>query len=161
MGAGLNHVSVRVDDLDESVRFYREAFGLEPIVAPSFDAPVAWLRAGELQVHLYEKPGPRPDSGHFALHVEDFGAVYRFGVETGSLSRGSHGHAVYVLPGGEAQMYLRDPSGNMVEVDHHDAGRWRAEIPEMVDLADIYPQAEGADEATLFLFLQPGEGARR
>lgn len=94
MGAGLNHVSVRVDDLGESVRFYREAFGLDPIVAPSFDAPVAWLRAGELQVHSYEKPGPRPDSGHFALHVEDFGAVYRFAVETGSLSRGGHGHAV-------------------------------------------------------------------
>jgi len=48
-------------------------------------------------------------------------------------------------------MYVVDPSGNRVEIDHPDAERWRSKIPEMVALADIYPQPEGAAEATLFL----------
>jgi hypothetical protein len=48
-------------------------------------------------------------------------------------------------------MYVRDPSGNVVEVCHPDAARWRAEIPELVRLADLYPQNAAADRATLFL----------
>jgi len=102
-------------------------------------------------VHLYEKADGPERSGHFALAVDDFGAVYRRAVARGVLARDDRGHAVYVHPSGEAQMYVVDPSGNRVEVDHPDAERWRSKIPEMVALADIYPQPEGAAEATLFL----------
>ena len=151
MRVGLNHVSVRVDDLAVAVRFYEELFGLERLVAPGFDAPVAWLRAGDLQVHLYEKADGPERSGHFALAVDDFGALYRRAVAAGVLARDEQGNAVYVHPSGEAQLYVVDPSGNRVEVDHPDAERWRTEIPEMVALADLYPQPAGAERATLFL----------
>ena len=151
MRVGLNHVSVRVDDLAVAVRFYEELFGLERLAAPGFDAPVAWLRAGDLQVHLYEKADGPERSGHFALAVDDFGDVYRRAVALGVLARDGQGHAVYVHPSGEAQMYVVDPSGNRVEVDHREAERWRSEIPEMVALADIYAQPDGAERATLFL----------
>ena len=48
-------------------------------------------------------------------------------------------------------MYVHDPGGNVVEVCNRDAGRWREQIPEMVRLADLYPQNAYADRATLFL----------
>ena len=94
---------------------------------------------------------PQPSPGHFALEVDDFGAVYRWAMETGVLSRSADGNAVFELPGGECQMYVHDPSGNVVEVCHPDAARWRTEIPELVRLADLYPQNADADRATLFL----------
>jgi catechol 2,3-dioxygenase-like lactoylglutathione lyase family enzyme len=148
--AGLNHVGIRVDDLDAAIRFYAEGFGLERIAAPSFGPPVAWLRAGSLQLHLTETRTPQPSPGHFALEVDDFGAVYRWAVETGVLSQPADGYAVFELPGGECQMYLHDPSGNVVEVCHPDAARWTKEIAGLVRLADVYPQNADADRATLF-----------
>ena len=151
MRVGLNHVSIQVDDLEVAVRFYVELFGLERIAAPAFDAPVAWLRVGDLQVHLYEKAGARERLGHFAFQVDDLGVLYRRALEAGVLARDEQGRAVYVHPSGEAQLYLVDPSGNRVEVNHPDAELWRDQIPEMVALADIYPQEPGAEEATLFL----------
>jgi lactoylglutathione lyase len=149
--SSLNHVGVRVDDLDAAIRFYTEGFGLERIPAPSFGSPVVWLRAGSLQLHLTESLLPQPSPGHFALEVEDFGAVYRWATEIGVLSRAADGQAVFELPGGECQMYVRDPGGNVVEVCHPDAARWREEIPELVRLEDLYPQNADANRATLFL----------
>jgi catechol 2,3-dioxygenase-like lactoylglutathione lyase family enzyme len=156
MHASLNHVTVQVDELEASIRFYEEMFGLERLVAPNFGVPVAWLRVGDLQVHLTERPGP--PSGHFALQVADLGAVYRRAVENGSLARDAQGHAVYILPSGEIQLYVLDPSSNVVEVNHHDAERWRTEIPEMVALGDLHGQSEDAPSATLFLFREAAGG---
>ena len=107
----LNHVGVRVDDLDAAIRFYAEGFGLERIPAPSFGPPVVWLRAGSLQLHLTETQVAQPSPGHFALEVDDFGAVYRWATAAGVLSRAADGSAVFELPGGECQMYLHDPGG--------------------------------------------------
>jgi catechol 2,3-dioxygenase-like lactoylglutathione lyase family enzyme len=149
--ASLNHVGVRVDDLDAAVRFYAEGFALERIPAPSFGPPVVWLRAGSLQVHLTETRAPQPSPGHFALEVDDFGGVYRWAVGAGVLSRAPGGEAVFELPGGECQLYVVDPSGNVVEVCHPAAAQWREQIPEMVPLADLYPQNADAVWATLFL----------
>ena len=151
VGAALNHVGVRVDDLDAAVRFYADGFGLERVPAPSFGAPVVWLRAGSLQLHLTESATKQPSPGHFALAVDDFGAIYRWASARGVLLRGPDGSAVFELPGGECQLYVHDPGGNVVEVCHRDAARWRSEIPEMVPLADLYPQNADAGRATLFL----------
>ena len=57
----------------------------------------------------------------------------------------------FILPSGEVQLYVLDPSGNVIEANHHDAERWRDEIPGMVEHADLVPQFPGAAEATLFL----------
>ena len=77
---GLNHVGIRVDDLDAAIHFYAEGFGLERIAAPSFGSPVVWLRAGSLQLHLTVKTrAPQPSAGHFALEVDDFGSSLPLG----------------------------------------------------------------------------------
>ena len=147
--SSLNHVGVRVDDLDAAIRFYAEGFGLERIPAPSFGPPVVWLRAGSLQLHLTETQVAQPSPGHFAFEVDDFGAVYRWATAAGVLSRAADGSAVIELPGGECQMYLHDPAGNVVEVCHPDAARWRDEIPG-IRLADVHPQNADADKASSF-----------
>jgi lactoylglutathione lyase len=62
---GFTHTSVHADDLDESVRFYNELFGMEEIPAPDFPFPVRWLRLGDLQLHLFQSEDPAPKGHHF------------------------------------------------------------------------------------------------
>jgi catechol 2,3-dioxygenase-like lactoylglutathione lyase family enzyme len=149
--ARLNHVSVSAPDLDESVRFYTEVFGMEVLPSPDFGYPLRWLRVGDLQLHLYPRPEPRT-SAHFALEVEDFDALYRRAKEMGICDGQTHRHHLWELDSGEVQLYLRDPAGNLIEIVSPDA---RALAPETAaDMrkrsGDRPPSAEGL-EATLFL----------
>ena len=140
---GLNHVSVVAHDLDESVRFYVDVLGLEPLPTPAFGFPVQWLRAGSLQVHVFERPDDPPAYAHFALEVDDVVAVYERASELGILDRTAFGYAIAELPGGEAQLYLRDPAGNLLELDHPDGAAARKRIDEMILIADRLPQPDG------------------
>jgi len=148
----LNHVSVIAHDLEESVRFYVDVLGLEPIPTPNFGFPVQWLRVGDRQVHLFERPGGSPSHAHFALEIDDFMGVYRRVKEHGALDHETFGNAMYELPDGGIQLYVRDPAGNLVELDHRDASTIpREQVPEYARLADRLPQEGDALRATLFL----------
>jgi lactoylglutathione lyase len=145
----LNHVSVSARKLEESVRFYRELFGLRPIPTPNFGFPVQWLQVGDLQLHLFERDAGAPRYHHFALTVDDFTALYEKASELGIFDRETFGHHVYELPGNCAQMYVRDPAGNCVEIDCRDAaGIDRSVVTELRPLAN--PQSEENRRATLF-----------
>jgi catechol 2,3-dioxygenase-like lactoylglutathione lyase family enzyme len=74
---GFTHVSINAHDLDESVRFYQELFGMEEVPAPEFPFPIRWLRAGDLQLHLVESEDTAPGVHHFGLEVDDFEAAYQ------------------------------------------------------------------------------------
>lgn len=145
MGAtvGLNHVSVVARDLEESTRFYVEMLGLTPVATPDFGFPVQWLEAGDQQVHLFERPDGPPASAHLALEVDDLVGVYERARELDVLDRTTFGYAVAELPGGEGQLYLRDPAGNLVELDHPDGAGARSRIGEMIVLAERRPQPAG------------------
>ena len=73
---GFTHTSVHAHDLDESVRFYQELFGMEEIPAPDFPFPVRWLRLGNLQLHLFQSDETVPLGHHFGVDVDDFEAAY-------------------------------------------------------------------------------------
>jgi catechol 2,3-dioxygenase-like lactoylglutathione lyase family enzyme len=139
---GLNHVSVVARDLEASVRFYVDVLGLEPLPTPDFGFPVQWLRAGSLQVHLFERPDPPPTYAHFALEVDDVVALYERARAADALDE-SFGYTIAELPGGEAQLYVRDPAGNLLELDHPDGAAARQRIPEMIVLAERLPQPDG------------------
>lgn len=123
MGAiGLNHVSVSARDLDESVRFYVEVLGLELIPTPNFGIRVQWLLLGDRQLHIFERADIDPPTNHhFAVDVDDFEAVYLAAKERGIHDVTAFGSNIYRLPDGAVQMYLRDPGGNLVEIDWPDA----------------------------------------
>jgi lactoylglutathione lyase len=147
----LNHVSVVAHDLAGSLRFYVDELGLEPLPTPNFGFPVQWLRAGEMQVHLFEQPGDPPPHAHFALEVDDAMATYRRMKELGALDHDTFGNCMYELPDGGLQLYVRDPAGNLVELDHPDASSLdRTEVPEYARLADRLPQEGDALRATLW-----------
>ena len=151
MAPALNHVSVVAEDLAVSMRFYVDELGLEPLPTPDFGFPVVWLRAGECQVHLFERPGAAPSHAHFGLEIAEFMPVYRRMKELGALDHVTFGNAMYELPDGGIQMYVRDPAGNLVELDHPDAATIpRDEVPEYKRLADVRPQVGEAMRSTLW-----------
>ena len=102
------------------MRFYAGLFGIEEVPAPDFASPVRWLRVGDLQLHLFLSEDPAPARHHFALDVDDFEAVYRRASETGARVQSGNYSTVRELPDGAVQMYLRDPAGNLVEVNWPD-----------------------------------------
>lgn len=143
---GFTHVSVHAHDLDESARFYIELFGMEEIPAPEFPFPVRWLRVGDLQLHLFQSEEPAPQGHHFGLDVDDFEAIYRKANELGVQIQSGYFANLYELPDGAVQLYLRDPAGNMVEVNWPDVSTLdRSMVP------DIEKVDAGAKGATLYL----------
>jgi catechol 2,3-dioxygenase-like lactoylglutathione lyase family enzyme len=148
---GLNHVSISARDLEESARFYEELFGLERLATPTFSVPVVWLRVGDRQLHLFQqREGEPPQLHHFGLEVDDFEAFYLRLEELG-VRDPAWFSSIYELPSGEVQMYLRDPGGNLVEIDWPDARTLdRSIVTDLRRLADDQPQADGAERASLF-----------
>jgi lactoylglutathione lyase len=146
-----NHVSVHAFDLEESLRFYIDVFGLERLPSPNFSTHVEWLRVGEQQLHLFKSENPAPRSHHFALDVDDFEAAYLKAKELELLDDETFGAAVRELPDGAVQMYIRDPSGNLVEVNWPDVSTLdRSVITDIRSVADERPQTGEAASATLY-----------
>ncbi len=147
----INHVSLSARNLTESVAFYVDVLGLESVPAPDFGFPVAWLRLGDTQIHLFEHLTREPPiSHHVAIEVDDFPAVLRIVVERGIADHDTFGHWLYRLPDGAAQMYLRDPGGNLIEVDYPNAGELDPELTREIRPLRL-PQTGDAALATLWV----------
>ena|SRR5436190_17836744 len=148
----INHVSIPCRDLDESERFYREAFGLERIPAPDFRRPVRWLQLGENQLHLMEIPEQEPLPGqHFGFDVDDFEAAFVRLRDLGALDDETHVHPLWELPDGSVQMYARDPAGNLIEVNWPDVSTLdRDVVGEIPRRADDVPQSDEGRRAKLY-----------
>ena len=136
----MNHVSVVAHDL-ESIRFYVDVLGLEPV--PDADVPASRCggSGGRPPGAPLRAPGRAADPRPLRLAVDDIVAVYERARELGILDR-RFGYAIAELPGGEAQLYVRDPSGNLLELDHPDGAAARERIEEMILSASV-PQPDG------------------
>jgi lactoylglutathione lyase len=143
---GFTHVSVHAHDLDESMRFYTELFGMEEIPAPGFPFPVRWLRVGDLQLHLFQSDDPAPQGHHFGIEVDDFEATYEKVQEMGVQEESGYFSNVFELPDGAVQLYVRDPAGNMVEVNWPDVTTLDRSV-----VGEIEEVGAGDDGATLYL----------
>lgn len=153
MTATINHVSVLARDIDESVTFYRDLFDMEPVATPRFDVPVRWLQCDGAQLHLFERDVEPPSYHHFGLTVSDFETVYRRAVEADCLANwGESPASLYELPDGAVQLYLRDPAGNLVEVNWPAVETLPEEIRSAVtDRDELISQTGEAARATLGL----------
>lgn len=103
----VTHVNLRVDRLEEAVRFYRDVMGLEPVERRDTKGRGAWFRLGALEVHLAEDAAPQPRSKrHFAVEVADLTAARKTADAAGAeIDQEEAG-----------RFWMRDPAGNRIEV---------------------------------------------
>ena len=115
----LDHVVLRVADLDRSIAFYRDVLGCrEERRVESIS--LVQMRAGESLIDLIPVPSePDPEGGnmdHFALRIDPFDAA--------NLRRHLAGHGIavgevasrYGAEGSVPSLYIEDPDGNTVEL---------------------------------------------
>jgi catechol 2,3-dioxygenase-like lactoylglutathione lyase family enzyme len=109
--AGIHHVSINVSDVAVARAFYVDVLGLvERTDRPDFDFDGAWLDAAGQQVHLIAGEVPPRMGQHFAFQVDDLDAVV-------TELRGRGVRVSDPQPVATAlQSFLRDPCGNMVEL---------------------------------------------
>ena len=113
----INHVSVNARDLRESVAFYVDLLAAQPIPVPNFGVPVAWLALGDTQLNLFERNLQPTSHHHFAVTVDDLEPAYRVAERRGAFDRTAFGNHLVELPGDVVQLYVRDPAGNLAEID--------------------------------------------
>lgn len=117
--SGVHHVALLVDDLGAARHFYGDVMGLPEIAErPGFKVDGAWFQLGANQLHIIVGDGPPPASApqgqHFALQVSDLDAAIA-SIEAHGISVLSFGGKF--LPGAGHQAFLRDPSGNSIELN--------------------------------------------
>jgi catechol 2,3-dioxygenase-like lactoylglutathione lyase family enzyme len=112
----INHVALVVTNLEEACQFYEKELDLEAIPAFLFDYPTAFFKINEdQQLHLTEWEDVFSFRGHICLQVDDINAIYWRMKELGVIDIKPWGH-VRQLPDGPIQMFVRDPSGNLLEL---------------------------------------------
>ena len=153
MTARINHVSVNARDLQESVDFYVELLGAELIPTPNFGLPVQWLALGRTQLHLFERDIQPTSHHHLGITVDDLEPVYRVAERRGAFDRQAFRNHLVELPGDVVQLYLRDPAGNLVEIDHSgDRSAARRTLRAQVKpLWEFNPQSEEQMQGRLFV----------
>ena len=145
----INHVSIVAESLDESAHFYEELFGMTRLPTAKFPEPVLWLRLGDVQIHLFESDSDAPTPRHHvSFDVDDFEAVYARAKQMGILDSQVFGSPLRIHPAGWVQLYLRDPAGNLLEVDWPDATTLAPET--RADAKTLGGQEGDAAAATLY-----------
>ncbi len=112
----INHVALVVDNLERACDFYEKEFNLSPLPAYKFDYPAQFYKINEdQQLHLTEWKDKPSFRGHVCIQVDDFNAVFWRMKELSAIDITPWGK-VRRLPDGGMQMFVRDPSQNLVEI---------------------------------------------
>jgi len=148
----INHVSINAVDIEEAGRFYEELLGMERLPTPNFGFPVYWLRLGAVQLHLFQTGSRSGGNHHVGIEVDDFEAVFRRLAEVDLFEKDGFFSKMYEMPDGAVQMYFRDPSGNLVEIDHPDVSQLDRSLfgARLVRLDTLFDQSEENRRGTLF-----------
>jgi catechol 2,3-dioxygenase-like lactoylglutathione lyase family enzyme len=148
----INHVSVNALDLAESVDFYVDLLGAERIATPNFGIPVQWLALGNTQLHLFERDLTPASHHHLGITVDDLEPVFRAAERRDAFDRRAFGNHLVLLPGDVVQLYLRDPAGNLVEIDFHGPERLPDDMrAQLKALWDLNPQDDENMSGRLFV----------
>ena len=152
MSNRINHVSVHARDLQESTDFYAELAGATPIATPNFGGEVRWLGLGDTQLHLFRRDLEPSSRHHFAIAVDDIEAAYRAAERRGALDRTTYRNHLIELPGDIVQLYVRDPAGNLVELNAVGASALPEDLrAQMKPLRELYPQSDENLSARLYV----------
>jgi catechol 2,3-dioxygenase-like lactoylglutathione lyase family enzyme len=145
-------VSINARDLQESVDFYVDLLGAELLTTPNFGIPVQWLALGRTQLHLFEKDLQPTSHHHLGITVDDLEPVYRAAERHNAFDDEAFGNRLVELPGDVVQLYLRDPSGNLVEIDMAGKDNLPDDLrAQLKALWDFHPHSEEQLTARLFV----------
>jgi catechol 2,3-dioxygenase-like lactoylglutathione lyase family enzyme len=133
-----SHVGISVRDLERSIAFYRDMFGLQPLMeimpfgGPQFEAimdipgatgRMCMIGKGTTHLELFEFAGgkakdpayPVSDHGlsHFGFEVDDIAETYAR-LEAAGVR--IHSPVITFMGGGMKAAYCRDPDGNVFEI---------------------------------------------
>jgi len=148
----INHVSINARDLQASTDFYVDLLGAELVATPNFGLPVQWLALGRTQLHLFEKDIQPTSHHHLGITVDDLEPVYRAAERRDAFDREAFGNHLVELPGDLVQLYVRDPAGNLVEIDQDGVGRLPDDLRSQVKpLWDFNAQDDEQMTARLFV----------
>ena len=120
---GIDHVVLRVTDMDRMRKFYCEVLGAQHVAyRPKFG--MSHLRVGAAMIDLVERTPPSGcNMDHLCLRVEPFDQeaivahLKNHGVSVGDIRKrfGAEGNGISI--------YLADPEGNTVELKGPSDGR--------------------------------------
>jgi len=123
----IDHVVLRVNDLETMVTFYTEVLGCRLERGPG-KYKLAQLRAGQSLIDLVDVQGPlgkqagaapdrhAPNMDHFCLQVSPWdGDAIRAHLERHHVEVGKF-ESRYGAQGSGPSVYIKDPEGNMVEL---------------------------------------------
>jgi len=145
----IQHVNVNVDDLDAAIPFYRDVLGLSLDETPEQGFRSQFFRIGpNQQIHMNEIRDHRQFRGHFCLVVPDFMGVFARAKAAKAIDLAPWGK-VRQLPNGKMQMFVRDPSGNLIEIANSsgetvDLATFRDDIDIVEPQRGVYRMAPGA-----------------
>jgi catechol 2,3-dioxygenase-like lactoylglutathione lyase family enzyme len=148
----INHVSINARNLRESVDFYVDLLGAELVPTPNFGIPVQWLALGRTQLHLFERDLQPTSHHHLGITVDDLEPVYRAAERRGAFEHDAFGSHLVELPGDVVQLYVRDPAGNLVEIDQAGVDRLPDNLRvQLKQLWDFNPQSDENMRGRLFV----------
>jgi len=115
---GLDHVVLRVADMDRAIAFYEQVLGLH-VERRLESIGLVQLRAGAAMIDLVPRTEDEDDSrnmDHFAVRIEEMDVaaltahLKRHGIDPGEVRRR------YGAEGYGSSLYITDPDGNTVEL---------------------------------------------
>lgn len=116
MSNSIQHVNVMVDDLDAAIEFYGDVLGLTRATTPDLGFPAQFFAVDDHQeIHVNQLGDVHPERSHFCLRLDDFNAVFNRALDRGLFETETWGQARR-LPTGVMQAFVRDPSGNLIEI---------------------------------------------
>lgn len=121
----IDHLTIIVDDLERTTKFYVDLLGMKLVPRPAFDFPGAWYEVNGCQIHATVASDLAGRAGwgdrevksisrghHFAFQVPDAVTAANWlqqqGVEIAVPAKNR--------PDGATQVYLYDPDQHLVEV---------------------------------------------
>ena len=89
---------------------------------------------------------------HFGVTVDDLEPAYRAAESWNAFDFKAFGNNLVELPGDVVQLYLRDPAGNLVEIDHAGVERLPDDLrSQLKGLWEFNPQDDEQMSAALFV----------